>query len=101
MGDLYFNPETRDLIIKNGDFVITDNPSIQNGAIMRDAHCFSIYNPIYGIGLERVINSGISKVNYEMNRWKSQVKQDGATQANFDPSSENNIVNVDISISYV
>ena len=83
MGDLKFDPETRDLVIQNGDFVLETNPSVQNGAIIRDAHCFSLRNPIYGIGLQRIINSPVPVINFEMNRWVTQVKADGATKASF------------------
>ena len=42
MTDITFDPVARDLVIQNGDFVETTNPSVQNGAILRDAKCFSI-----------------------------------------------------------
>jgi hypothetical protein len=101
MGDLLFDPVTRDLVIKDGDFVLTTDPSIQNGSIMRDAHCFSIQKPIFGIGLERVINSDLSVVNYEMNRWQQQCIQDGASQVNFKAYMVDKQANVDISVKYV
>jgi hypothetical protein len=101
MGDLQFNAETRDLVIKNGDFVLETDPSVQNGAIIRDAHCFSIRYPIYGIGLQRLINANISTINYEMNRWIQQVKTDGAKKASFTASITNGVATVENSISYV
>ena len=101
MTDLLFDPVTRDLVIKDGDFVVTDNPSIQNGEVMKNAHAFSTRNPIYGIGLERVINSGLSTVNFEMNRWQAQCLQDKATKASFKASQNNNITDIEIQISYV
>jgi hypothetical protein len=83
MGDLQFDPATRDAIITNGDFTFIADPSVQNGAVIRDAHCFSLRFPIFGIGLQRIINSPIDKINFEMNRWVQQVKQDGASKATF------------------
>lgn len=83
MGDLKFDPEKRDLVIENGDFVLESNTSVQNGAIIRDAHCFSVRFPIFGIGLQQLIHSPVSVANFEMNRWIAQVKSDGGTKANF------------------
>jgi hypothetical protein len=101
MGDLFFDPIARDLVITDGDFTFTDNPSIQNAEIMKDAHCFSILKPIFGIGLQRVMNAPVRVVNFEMNRWQQQVLQDGATKANFTITIVNNEPKIDITISYV
>ena len=100
MGDLKFNPETRDLEIENGDFVIQSNPSVQNGAVIRDAHCFSLRFPIYGIGMQNMLNAPISSINFEMNRWVSQVKTDGATKANFTVSLVDGLATINNTISY-
>lgn len=102
MGDLQFDPETRDAVILKGDFVFTNNPSVQNGAIIRDAHCFSLRFPIYGIGLQRIINSPVDRINFEMNRWITQVKTDGAKKANFtiDPIDGNKHVTIHNTVSY-
>ena len=100
MADFLFDPNTRDVVIKDGDFVLVDDPSEQNGGILRDAHCFSIYNPNYGIGLERVINSGVEKVNYEMNRWQSQIAADKGW-GNFKITEVNKVVSVAIQVHYV
>ena len=101
MGDLLFDPAIRDLVIENGDFVFTDNPSVQNGAVIRDAHCFSINNPIFGIGLQRIINAPLATINFEMNRWKTQCKNDGATKATFTAAIVNSQATVNNDISYV
>jgi hypothetical protein len=100
MGDFLFDPETRDLVIQNGDFVIQSDPSVQNGAIIRDAHCFSLRFPIYGIGMQTVINAPLSIVNFEMNRWVSQVKSDGVTKANFTAELVNGLAKVNNTVSY-
>jgi hypothetical protein len=101
MGDLKFNPETRDLVIENGDFVIEKNTSVQNGAIIRDAHCFSLRFPIYGIGLQRIINAPLQVINYEMNRWVTQVKNDGAKKATFTAEIVDKVAIINNSISYL
>jgi hypothetical protein len=100
MGDLMFSPETRDLVIENGDFVIIDDPSVQNGAVIRDAHCFSLRLPIYGIGMQGMLNAPVNTINYEMNRWVSQVKTDGATKANFTVALVNGKATINNTISY-
>jgi|YelNatPaOPRAMG01_1025707.scaffolds.fasta_scaffold37442_3 hypothetical protein len=102
MNDLKFDPVARDLIIENGDFVIESNPSVQNGAIIRDAHCFSVRFPIFGIGLQRLINTPIGVANFEMNRWIAQVKSDGGTKANFtiDNIGEG-LIQINNKVSYV
>jgi len=102
MGDLQFDPETRDAVITNGDFTFIANPSVQNGAIIRDAHCFSLRFPIFGIGLQRIINSPIDRINFEMNRWVQQVKQDGATKAIFiiEPIDINKVAKIHNTVKY-
>ena len=101
MNDLKFDPETRDIIIENGDFVLETNPSVQNGAIIRDAHCFSLRFPIFGIGLQRLMNAPIDIANREMNRWLTQVKSDGGTKANFTISEVNGLAKISNTVSYV
>ena len=76
--DLLWDVNLRDLAIQNGDFVLTDNPSVQNASILKEARAFSPNNPTFGIGLMESINSPVSVLAYEMNRWISQVKSDGA-----------------------
>ena len=100
MIDITFDPVARDLVIQNGDFVETTNPSVQNGAILRDAKCFSIQNPIYGIGLQGAINAPLSEINYLMGRWKQQVKADGALQASFTAQIINGQTTVNTQIAY-
>lgn len=100
MIDLEFDINTRDLRIENGDFVMTSNPSVQNGSILKEARCVSPLNAVYGIGLMESINSPVSVLVYEMNRWISQVKKDGAKIARFDVTNKNKVSKIDIEISY-
>jgi len=103
MSDLQFDPQARDLVITGGDFTVIDNPSVQNGARILNAHTFSIRYPNYGIGLQRLINADLSTVNFEMNRWVTQVKNDGAKKANFTTSLDTitKHVTVNTTVSYV
>ena len=100
MGDLQFDPKKRDLVITNGDFTYIPDPSVQNGAVIRDAHCFSLRFPTFGIGLQRIINSPIRVINYEMNRWKQQAKNDGAKKADFSIELTNGHARISNTVSY-
>ena len=81
MLDLKFDIRTRELVLTDGDFVSTENPSIQNGGIIQFSRCAFLSNPMLGIGMEDVINANDVKTAYEMNRWQQQAKSDGATVA--------------------
>lgn len=102
MTDFLFDTNKRDLVIKNGNLVLTDNPSVQNGLIIRDARCVNVYSPVTGIGFNP-INSQSSQIVFDLNRWKKQVKQDGAIIADYTieqkgfPNAE---VNINMNIAY-
>jgi hypothetical protein len=98
--DLFFNINDRDLVIKNGDFVMTENTSVQNGSIIKESRCFSPLNPIFGVGLMESINAPVSKLVYEMSRWEDQVIKDGAIIAKSKITNQNGISNIDIEIKY-
>ena len=100
MKDLFWDVNTRDLVIENGDFKMTDNPSVQNATIMKESRCFSVNYPAWGIGLMESINSPVQVLVYEMNRWVDQVKKDGAQIAKFDIKNANSVSNIDIEIKY-
>jgi hypothetical protein len=100
MTDFYFDINERDMVISNGDLALIDNCSVQNGSILKDSHVFSLRNPIWGIGLESTINAPLSKVNYEMSRWKDQAKKDGATKAAYIVTNKGNITDITIDIAY-
>lgn len=77
MKDLYYDIEAQDLVVQNGDFVLTDNPSTQNGGIILLARGINSKNPILGINVEQIRSGSVLQANYEMNRWKQQVIADG------------------------
>jgi hypothetical protein len=102
MTDLSFNINNRELVIQNGDFVITKDSSMQNGLIIRDAKCVNVYTPILGIGFNP-INSQAGSINFELNRWKQQCINDGAKSAEFNAKINgipNATANIDYYISY-
>ena len=67
--------------MKDSDFKITKNPSIQNGGIMLYSHCSNLLNPVAGIGMQELIGGNMTKVAYELNRWQTMAKNDGASIA--------------------
>lgn len=77
MTDLSYNIETQDWDFVDGDFVVTDNVNVQNGGIILYFRAFNSSDPILGIGINQVRGSSILQTNYEFNRWKNQVNQDG------------------------
>lgn len=74
--DWSYNIETQDWDF-DGDFVKTPDASIQNGGLILLFRAFISANPILGIGIYELRGDNVSQVNYEMNRWKSQVISDG------------------------
>lgn len=100
MQDLQFDIVTRELVMKNNDFVLTANPSVQNGGNLLYSRGANPLLPMFGIGLIPEIIEGNPKVlTYEMNRWKFQAIQDGATLAEWTatPSARNSTTLTDIS----
>ena len=100
MYDLFFDINIRDLSIVNGDFATTNNPSVQNASIIKEARCFSPNNPTLGVGLMESINSPVSVLNYEMNRVIDQCKKDGASIARFTITNKNGVSNIDMEVKY-
>lgn len=92
MQDLKYDIRIRDIVIKDGDLDITDNPSCQNGGIIQYSSGAFNHNPTLGIGVLRVIGSGVDKVNFEMNRWQKQCLEDNAINATFKINAPNNSV---------
>ena len=83
MTDLLYNLDTMDISIKNGDFEINNDVSQQNaGLILQTEHDY-LLNPLLGIGIENVINSNFNVLEFELNRWKTQVLNDGAIEASW------------------
>lgn len=79
MKDIVFNPISRDLeFAENGDFLLTENPSTQNGGILLEARCMNILKPAFGIGFNSQILGGPREnAALQLNRWVSQVNADG------------------------
>lgn len=99
MRSLQFDTETREIVLSNGKTQTTNNPSIQNGIIIRDARCINVYSPVLGIGLNP-INSQSDKIVFQLNKWKTQCLQDGATTAEFDLNMTG-VSNVTTDIDYI
>ena len=103
MLDIKFDIVTREIVWSDTDpngFVLTDNPSEQNGGILQYSRVAILQSPVSGIGIEEVINSGLTKTTYEMNRWKNQAKIDGANVANWKATTKGNDVLIEVDISY-
>lgn len=79
MKDLAFDITTREVILKNGDFTTTADPSEQNGGIMLLGKGMNVRFPIFGVGLvPAVINGNLKNLVFQLNRWQQQCYQDGA-----------------------
>ena len=98
MRALQFDTTNREIVISNGRTQTTNNPSAQNGIIIRDARCINVFSPVLGIGFNP-INSQSGTVNYDLNRWKKQCLQDGAKDCDFVVTGSG-IPNESISIDY-
>lgn len=82
MLDIKFDIATREIVIKDNDFALTDNPSVQNGGIIEVSKGANPLQPMLGIGLlPGIIGGPVRRLTFEMNRWRSQVVNDGATLA--------------------
>jgi hypothetical protein len=91
MTDFAYDIINEDLVIENGDFVITQDASVQNGFILLQNRGFNIANPIMGVGLAQTINAPLAQLQAIGQTWKTQTKSDGASTANFNVSLNNNI----------
>ena len=105
MQDIYFDITQRDIDLDStGDFVLTQDPSVQNGGIIQFSRCAFITNPMLGIGMESVVNTNSLKTSVEMNRWQNQAVNDGATIAQWSSNiiggSGYGTVNIKTQISY-
>lgn len=89
MTDLKYDIATMELAIKDGDFVLNNSISEQNGSLMLYTKNCNLYFPMAGVGLgQQTMNSGIDTLAAELNRWQSQVKQDGAKNATWTPEND-------------
>ena len=91
MYDILFDTVKRDIVMTGsgdtGDFATTTNPSVQNGGILLYSRCAVLTNPMYGIGVEQLMNAHPAVAVSEMNRWQAMCKQDGATLAKWSGSA--------------
>jgi hypothetical protein len=97
MFDILFDIETREVIMQNGDFEITDNPSVQNGGNLLNSRCANIVKPMFGIGFDEVMNGDANRATFELNRWRQQAFADGATIAEW-PKNDVSPVSLDFEL---
>jgi hypothetical protein len=90
MNDLKYDIATMEMAVENGDFVITDKISEQNGGLFLYTKNTNLEFPLAGVGIgQETMNAGYDVLNRELNRWQSQVKQDGAKAASFTINIDN------------
>ena len=77
MFDIVFDIEKRNVVMSGGSFTYTTNPSVQNGGLLMLARATNVKNLIMGIGINQLRGGAVAQANYELNRWKQQVVQDG------------------------
>jgi len=84
MNDIVWDVEQRDISFGPdglaGDFLLTTNPSTQNGGILLEARCMNILQCQFGIGFNsQVLGGNTAGAAFQMNRWVQQIFSDGAT----------------------
>lgn len=96
--DIVWNVQTRDIeFATDGDFLTTDNASVQNGGILLEARCMNILFPAAGIGFNsQVLGGNTSQAAFQLNRWVSQVRADGGV-ANWKRNTNPPNINFDFS----
>lgn len=90
MTDLKFDVTTMEMVIEDGDFVLSNELSEQNGGILLYCKNFNIDYPVAGVGLGLSVNSSVSYQQNLLNLWKSQCITDGAKNANFEQKKDIN-----------
>lgn len=84
MLDFKFDMVNREIVLgPDGDFVLTTNPSVQNGGSLAYSSGASVAHPEAGVDIERLLNGGAGTPApaLELNRWQTQTEADGATIA--------------------
>lgn len=86
MLDFLFDIVAREIVLTqgtHGDFVTTTNPSVQDGGALLYSRGVNLRNLMAGIDIDSIINGGAGSPApaFELNRWKSQALNDGATVA--------------------
>lgn len=81
MNDIVFDTNVRDILFApDGDFLLTSNPSVQNGSILLQARCMNILQPQFGIGYNsQVLGSDETQAAFQLNRWIAQINSDNGT----------------------
>lgn len=88
--------------MQNNDFALQSNPSVQNGGIALYSRADNLRFPMFGIGVEDMMNANMSKVAFEMNRWKVMVTNDGAIIARWSAAPlSGSQVSINTEVSYV
>lgn len=106
MLDIQFDITTREILLSaplgsdSLDVITTDNPSVQNGGILLYARCPNVVYPMFGIGIEDIINTNSAAAAFEMNRWQQQTKLDGATIAKWSATTQGNAITIQQKVSY-
>ena len=104
MEDISFDITIREIQFVDGtpasDFLLTGNPSVQNGGNVLLSRGANPLLPMFGIDVLQVIGGPASVLTTQMNRWKNQAILDGATLAKWSVASNNPQLPVAISVSY-
>jgi len=89
MTDLAYDIATMEITVKDRDFAFNSNVSEQNGALFLYTKNANVYFPMAGVGIgAQTINSGVTEMALQLNRWQAQVKQDGAKSAGWNTSKD-------------
>ena len=81
--DLSFDGVTRQMpLTENGDFIINQNPSVQNGIIILKGRVVNLVKPQVGVGFDSQILGGTeSEAAFQLNRCVIQIQQDNGQAA--------------------
>ena len=90
MTDLSYNVDSMDINIENGDFVLNNSVSEQNGGLFLATKNCNLYFPLCGVALPSLINPNQSDLQNTLSLWQKQVRQDGAKTANYTITTDKN-----------
>ena len=103
MNDIFFDITTMELVIKDGDFVLNPNPSVQNGGLILYTKNAFLNTPLLGIGINSMRNLSKNDNLKSLYTWQQQVIADGAESASATqtPNSKNlNIYDINYQCVY-
>lgn len=89
MTDLKIDTQTFELAIVDGDFCYENNCSAQNGILFYITKNMSLLNPISGVGVLSTVNGKNRDLATLLDKWKSQVKSDGANRCTWTVDANN------------